>query len=338
MSDARRIGVLGAGSWGTALAVHAAESGFETTLWCRDADRRAMLETGENSLYLPGVSLPESLRITDRLDDLADLRLVLVVVPSHGFRAVLSDFLAVSRRDDLTIVSGTKGIEQSGLTRMSEVSFEESHRCDRHVEFAVLSGPSFAAELAAGAPTACVVASESAVVARQIQEQLSGRNLRLYTSSDVTGVELGGTAKNVVAIAAGAATGLGFGHNTLAALMTRGLHEITRLGLAYGGRPRTFSGLAGMGDLVLTCTGPLSRNRQTGVALAQGKTLDEISEEMSMVAEGVKNSLALANLAGRKKVEMPITEMMVEVLYEGRSPRSAVETLMSRDLKSESEL
>ena len=314
------------------------QSGYETTLWCRDAGRREMLEAGENTLYLPGVELPASLRITDDMEDLAEHALVLVVVPSHGFRDVVRDFFAASRSDRLTIVSGTKGIEQEALTRMSQVTFEESHRYDRDVDFAVLSGPSFAAELASGAPTACVVASDSAAVARHLQQLLSRRNLRLYTSSDVTGVELGGTAKNVIAIAAGAAAGLGFGHNTLAALMTRGLHEITRLGLAYGGRPRTFSGLAGMGDLVLTCTGPLSRNRQTGAGLAAGKSLDEITREMSMVAEGVKNSRALALLAERKKVEMPITEMMVEVLHHGRSPRSAVEALMARDLKSESEL
>ena len=337
-----RVGVLGAGSWGTALALHAARSGFETTLWCRTSERRSMLESGENTLYLPGEKFPDTLRVTDELADLKDHSTVLVVVPSHGFREVLGKFLKVNEASKLVVISGTKGIEQESLARMSEVCFEEHSRAERErgreLDFAVLSGPSFAAELASGAPTACVVASEDAGVSRSLQSAFSHRNLRLYTSSDVVGVELGGASKNVVAIAAGIATGLGFGHNTLAALMTRGLHEVTRLGLAFGGRPRTFSGLAGMGDLVLTCTGPLSRNRQTGVALAEGKTLAQVEAEMSMVAEGVKNSTTLAELAHSRKVEMPITQMMVEVLHEGRSPRSAVEALMSRDLKSESEL
>lgn len=334
----RQVAVLGAGSWGTALAVHAARCGHPTTLWCRSAERRRQLEAGENQLYLPGVRFPDTLTVTDSLADLAEHELVLVVVPSHGFRAVLRDFLEASRVRSPAIVSGTKGIEQESLARMSNVCFEEGARVGRVLRFAVLSGPSFATELAAGDPTACVVAAEDAELARSVQDDFSHENLRLYTSSDVVGVELGGTAKNVVAIAAGLAGGLGFGHNTLAALMTRGLHEVTRLGLAYGGRPRTFSGLAGMGDLVLTCTGPLSRNRQTGVALAQGKSLEQISDEMSMVAEGVRNSVALSRLAQARKVDMPITQTMVQVLYEGKSPRDAVVELMRRGLKSESEL
>lgn len=338
VTESSRVGVLGAGSWGTSLAVHVARCGHPTTLWCRTPERRRALESGSNERYLPGIAFPETLAVTDSLDDLAEHELILLVVPSHGFRSVLREFLSVSRVASPTVVSGTKGIEQDSLARMSNVCFEEGARVEREIPFAVLSGPSFATELAAGDPTACVVASEDAQLARSLQDGFSQQNLRLYTSSDVVGVELGGTAKNIVAIAAGLADGLGFGHNTLAALMTRGLHEVTRLGLAYGGRPRTFSGLAGMGDLVLTCTGPLSRNRQTGVGLAQGKSLDQISEELSMVAEGVKNSVALSRLAAARKVEMPITQNMVEVLYEGKSPRAAVEELMRRDLKSESEL
>ncbi len=332
------VAVLGAGSWGTALAVHAAAAGFETTLWCRSESQREALGSGSNEAYLPGVAFPETLRVTSSMEDVAVQEIVFVVVPSHGFRGVLRSYLQTHRVHRPVIVSGTKGIEQEHLTRMSEVCFEEAERKGCATDFAVLSGPSFAAELAADTPTACVVASEKTDVAQRLQRLFSARNLRLYTSSDVVGVELGGTAKNVVAIASGAAAGLGFGHNTLAALMTRGLHEITRLGLAFGGRPRTFSGLAGMGDLVLTCTGPLSRNRQTGMKLAEGKSLAQIEAEMQMVAEGVKNSSALAQLAASRKVEMPITEMMVQVLYEGRSPKSAVEELMRRDLKSEAEL
>jgi glycerol-3-phosphate dehydrogenase (NAD(P)+) len=209
---------------------------------------------------------------------------------------------------------------------------------NRELRFAVLSGPTFAAELATGTPTAAVLASEDDGVARELQDLLSWGNLRLYTSSDVVGVEIGGTAKNVVAIAAGAVTGLGFGHNTLAALITRGLHEVTRLGLACGGRPRTFSGLAGLGDLVLTCTGGLSRNRRTGLELAGGKSLDEIAAESHMVAEGVLNSRSLLHLARLKGIEMPITEQMEAVLWEGKTPRAAVADLMQRELKAEAEL
>lgn len=335
----RPVAVLGGGSFGTALAVHLARSGKEVLLWTRSAEQaRELTRQRTNTRYLPGIKLPPSLRPTSDLAELAPCPTALVVVPSHGFRQVLRSFLPHSTCRSLTLVSATKGVESDTLARMSEVSFEEGIAANRDVRFAVISGPSFAAELAAGMPTASVVASQDQALAAGLQDQFSARNLRLYSSSDVVGVELGGTAKNVIAIAAGAVSGLGFGHNTVAALITRGLHEITRLGLAWGGQPRTFSGLAGLGDLVLTCTGELSRNRQTGVELARGRSLDEVLAGMSMVAEGVLNSRAILALAQKKGVEMPITEQMVEVLYRGRPPREAVEELMSRELKSEAQL
>ncbi len=210
---------------------------------------------------------------------------------------------------------------------MSQVAFEEALAADRELRFAVLSGPNFAAEVAAGLPSAAVVASEDNQLAAELRQTFASPSFRLYSSSDVVGVELGGAAKNVIAVAAGLVSGLGLGHNTLAALITRGLHETTRLGVACGGQPRTFSGLAGLGDLVLTCTGGLSRNRRTGLELAKGKSLAEVEGETSMVAEGI-----------RKGVEMPIAEQMMCVLYEQKSPRAALDELMTRDLKSESEL
>ena len=335
----QRIGVLGAGSFGTALAVHAVGRGHDVVLWARrEAVARELDASRYNEHYLPGIELPAGLLVTSDLETLADLEVLIVAVPSHGFRSVLKRFIEVSRQPSLAVVSATKGIEGDTLARMSQVCFEEAIQADRDLRFAVLSGPSFAVELAQGVATAAVIASEDADLAEWVQHLLSGASMRLYSSTDVTGVELGGTCKNVVAIAAGALSGLGYGHNTLAALITRGLHEMTRLGLAYGGQPRTFSGLAGLGDLVLTCTGGLSRNRRAGLALAEGRSLQELEEQTGMVAEGVRNSLAVARLAKRRGVEMPITEQMVAVIHEGKEPRRAVEDLMVRELKAEAEL
>ena len=342
MSDTQggAVGVLGAGSWGTALAIHISRCGRQAILWGRSPELIARLrQERENSLYLPGVALPPKVLPTANIEEVASCAKVLVVVPSHGFRAVLKRFLAASDAEsEQLLVSATKGIEGESLARMSEVSFEEAVRARRTISFAVISGPSFATELVAGSPTAAVVASEDVEARGVLQELLSGANLRLYSTSDVVGVELGGAVKNVIAIAAGVVSGLGYGHNTLAALLTRGLHEMTRLGRACGGRAGTFSGLAGLGDLVLTCTGSLSRNRSTGEALARGETLAQIEQRTAMVAEGVRNSRSILSLAQRRGVEMPITEQMVQVLYEGKDPRIAVEDLMSRDLKSESQL
>jgi glycerol-3-phosphate dehydrogenase (NAD(P)+) len=335
-----RVAVLGAGSFGTALAVHGVRIGLEVVLWSRRRELAEQLaRERENRRYLPGVELPPALTVTHELVELAATEVVIVAVPSHGFRDALRGLLELqSPPHELLVVSATKGVEGETLARMSQVSFEEAARLDREVRFAALSGPSFAAELASGVPTAAVVASEDVELARALQSRLSTGILRLYTSADLVGVELGGTAKNVIAIASGVLSGLGFGHNTLAALITRGLHEITRLALAYGGQPRTLYGLAGLGDLVLTCTGALSRNRRAGLALAEGRSLAELEESTGMIAEGVRNSAAISRLAQRKGVEMPITEQMVAIIYGGKPPRRALEELMVRELKAEADL
>jgi glycerol-3-phosphate dehydrogenase (NAD(P)+) len=335
------IGVLGAGSFGTAVAAHLASAGgHRVRLWARNEElAQRMAAERENAEYLPGVKLHERLEPTSEMEALLDSDFVLVVVPSHGFRAVLRQLLRLWPSDrPVPVISGTKGIETETLARMSQVAFEEGMAADREVRFAVFSGPTFAAELGRNVPSAAVIASDDAGFATQVRECFSTPQLRLYSSSDVVGVEIGGTTKNVIAIAAGTLSGLGLGHNTLAALITRGLHEITRLGIAYGGQPRTFAGLAGLGDLVLTCTGALSRNRKTGLDLAAGKTLGEITGGTHMVAEGIRNSVAVARLAAHRGVDMPITQQMVAVMYEGKNPRKAVEELMTRELKSETEL
>jgi len=337
----KRIGVLGAGSFGTALAVHlAGAGGHPVQLWGRDPVlARRMAADRTNSEYLPDVELPDGIQPTSDMADLAGSEILLVAAPSHGFREVLRQFLRQHPDGSpLPLVSATKGIEPETLARMSQVAFEEGMAADREIRYAVLSGPTFAAELARNVPSAAVIASEDAVFATEVREVLSTPLLRLYSSSDVVGVELGATTKNVIAIAAGALSGMGLGHNTLAALITRGLHEITRLGIACGGQPRTFAGLAGLGDLVLTCTGGLSRNRRIGLDLAAGRSVAEITGETHMVAEGVRNSIAISRLAAQRGVEMPITQQMVAVLYHGKDPRKAVEELMTRGLKSETEL
>ena len=345
MSCERRIGVLGAGSFGTALAVHfAGAGGHRVRLWARSPELVAtMAAERANPDYLPDVGLPPGVLPTSEVAALADSEFLVVAAPSHGFREVLRQFLRVAdgTQDDgapLQLISATKGIEPETLARMSQVAAEEGRAAGREIRYAVLSGPTFAAELARNVPSAAVIASEEDAFATEAQECLSTPLLRLYSSDDVVGVELGATTKNVIAIAAGTLSGLGLGANTLAALITRGLHEITRLGIAYGGQSRTFAGLAGLGDLVLTCTGGLSRNRKIGLDLAAGRSLEEIKEETHKVAEGVRNSIAIASLAARADVEMPITEQMVAVLHRGKDPRRALEELMTRELKSETEL
>jgi glycerol-3-phosphate dehydrogenase (NAD(P)+) len=333
------IGVLGAGSWGTALAVHWVRTGHRVRLWARSAEVCAAIARGENERYLPGVRIPAGVEATHELAALADCDPLVMVVPSHGYRGVLREALeAIPASGPRIVVSAAKGVEIDTLDRMSQVTAEEAARVGTELRFAVLSGPSFAVELVADSPTAVVIAAQSQELARSLRSRLSTPTLRLYSSHDVIGVEIGGTAKNVVAIAAGAVEGLGLGHNTLAALITRGLHEITRLGVACGGLERTMAGLAGLGDLVLTCTGGLSRNQQTGLELARGRSLDDIRQATGMVAEGVRNSLSIARLAERHGIEMPITTQMVDVLYAGKAPREALEELMRRDLKAESEL
>ncbi len=327
--------VLGAGSWGTALALHLSRSGLPVTLWARSRETAEVLRSsGANTSYLPGESFPANLRVTHHLEDaLRRARRVLFVVPAQFCRPVFrSAGEHLSAGTDLVIAS--KGIEEKTLLRMSEVLAEEMGEAAGRGA-AVLSGPSFAAEVARGDPTAVVVAGEDAGAAARVQQILSRGSLRAYTSRDRAGVELAGAMKNVVAIATGISEGLGFGHNTRAALITRGMAEITRLGTRLGGRPGTFAGLAGTGDLVLTCTGTLSRNRAVGVEIGKGGRLDRVIASMRMVAEGVATTGAVVLLARRHSVEMPIAESVHAVLFEGRSPRDAVTALLARPLKEE---
>ncbi|HKB79470.1 MAG TPA: NAD(P)H-dependent glycerol-3-phosphate dehydrogenase [Thermoanaerobaculia bacterium] len=329
-----KISIVGAGSFGTAMAVVAARCGNEVLLWAHDADVAAAIDSGgTNPKYLRGIPLARDTRATTSLAAAAEFSDTLfMIVPSHYYRGVLEQ-LAPSLRRPVTMISATKGLEVDSHQRMSEVA--ASVLGDRLRAFAVFSGPTFALETARGDPTAAVVASADPHFAEAMQRALSCGTLRLYNSTDVVGVELAGALKNVVAIAAGVLEGLGLGSNTTAALITRGLREITRLGVALGGRPETFAGLAGMGDLVLTCTGSLSRNRSVGVALGQGKKLAAILDDSKFVAEGVKTARAAKELAERHGIEMPITAEMVRVLYEDESPKAAIQRLMSRSLKSE---
>jgi glycerol-3-phosphate dehydrogenase (NAD(P)+) len=334
------VGILGAGSFGTAMAVQLARAGQRTLLWARDPATAAELAAArENRTYLAGVAFPDGLEVTGELAALGGADPVVVAVPSHGYRGVFAAWLAARGPARLpAVVSATKGIETESLARMSRVSLEECERAGGELRFAVLSGPTFAAELARGVPSAAVVASADDELAAALRAALSAPTFRLYSSSDVVGVELAGTAKNVIAIAAGVLAGLELGHNTMAALITRGLHEITRLTLAYGGDPETLRGLAGLGDLVLTCTGGLSRNRRTGIELARGRALEAIQRGTREVAAGVKNALTIRQLARARTIAMPIVEQMCQVLYDGKDPAAALRELMTRELKQEAQL
>lgn len=330
-----KIGVIGAGSWGTTLADMLARKGHETTLWAYEADLvQTMQQRRENDLYLPGFRLADTLGFSNDLAQTAAGKdLLLLVPPSQVMRSVMRQ-AAEHIAEQTLLVSAAKGIETDSLQTMSEV-LEEVLPPALHQQLAYLSGPSFAREVAAGMPTAVVVASRDISIAQQVQEAVSTEVFRAYTNTDILGVELGGALKNVIALAAGVADGLGFGHNSRAALITRGLAEMTRLGLAKGAQAATFAGLTGMGDLVLTCTGDLSRNRSVGIELGRGRKLAEILGGMKMVAEGVKTCQSTYQLAQKLGVEVPITEQMYRILYEDKDPRRAVSDLMARDLKSE---
>jgi glycerol-3-phosphate dehydrogenase (NAD(P)+) len=328
---APRTAVIGAGSWGTAVAALAARNA-PTVLWARRPElAQTIHETHVNRDYLPQYELPRSLTSTSSLEEaLAEAEVVVMGVPSHGFRQILDEgrpFLA----DGVPIVSLTKGVEQDTLKRMTEVIDEVVPGHPR----GVLTGPNLAKEVLAGWPAASVVALEDDAVATELQHLFSTHAFRVYTNSDVVGCEVGGALKNVIAIAAGIADGMGFGDNTRAALLTRGLAELTRLGVALGGEPMTFAGLAGMGDLVATCASRQSRNRHVGEELGKGRSIDEIVTEMKMVAEGVKSSKAVVDLASRVEVEMPIAEQVVDVLYNGKQASEIVPALMQREMKSE---
>jgi glycerol-3-phosphate dehydrogenase (NAD(P)+) len=330
----RRITVIGAGSWGTTVASLAARS-VSTTLWARRSElASAINETRENGDYLPGHRLPELLEATSELETaVRDADAVLIAVPSHGFRAVFK-VAATAIRSGTPIVSLTKGIEQDTLATMTEIVAAEAPDHDSS-RVGVLTGPNLASEVIEGQPTATVIAMRDPDAARSIQDVLMGPTFRVYTNDDVVGCELGGALKNVMAIAAGMSDGLGFGDNSRATLITRALAELTRLGEALGGRPATFAGLAGMGDLIATCSSARSRNHGVGVRLAEGKSLDEVVSEMRMVAEGIKTTKSVLGLAARAGIEMPIVEHVGHVLHDGLHPRDAVLSLMTRAAKSE---
>ncbi|HEY5997819.1 MAG TPA: NAD(P)H-dependent glycerol-3-phosphate dehydrogenase [bacterium] len=332
----QRVAVVGAGSWGTALAAHLAACGHAVELWAYEPEVAAGVnKERENSVFLPGVHLPAGIHASaDLAQALAGATVALFVTPSHVARPTLRAARAHLPAGAPVLVA-TKGLETDTLETMAEVFAGELGATGRH-ELAFVSGPSFAREVAAGLPTAVTVASRDAATARTAQELLSSGSLRAYTTDDVVGVEIGGALKNVVAIAAGIGDGLGLGHNARSALITRGLAEMARLGIALGARPATFAGLAGLGDLVLTCTGDLSRNRSLGMALAAGRTLQEIQAATRTVAEGVRTTQAAVRLAARAGVEMPIAAQVHRVLFEGASPRAALHELMTRSLKDES--
>jgi glycerol-3-phosphate dehydrogenase (NAD(P)+) len=328
-----RIAVLGAGAWGTALAISLARrGGHEVVLWAHSADHADQLaEAGENLRYLPGFALSPDIHVTSDLPGaIFEADILLSVTPSQHLRGVIGNIAPILTPNQI-IVSASKGIEENSFLRMSQVVATITGN-----PFAVLSGPSFAQELAAGAPTAVVAASVDPNVAQTIQRDFSSASLRLYTNDDVTGVELGGSLKNVIALASGVVHGLNLGHNSSAALITRGIAEITRLAVACGGRRQTLAGLSGIGDLVLTCTGALSRNRSVGVELGKGRQLPDILAGLNgKVAEGVRSTAAALGLAARYGVEMPITEQMDAILHRGKSPKDAIRDLMSRPGRDE---
>lgn len=329
------LAVIGAGAWGTALSIVLAPRFQRIRLWVFEHDLAArMAETRQNDLFLPGFAIPERVEVTTSLPEaLEEAGTVLSVMPSRHVRRLYRQMLP-HLRPEMAFVSATKGIESGTLLRMSEVIEDVvSERFRPRV--AVLSGPTFAREIAQGEPAAVVVASREAALAETVQRAFSGPSLRLYTNDDPAGVEFGAALKNVIAIAAGACQGLGLGNNTTAALITRGLAEITRLAVAAGGKPMTLAGLSGLGDLVLTCNGALSRNRYVGMELARGRKLAEIVASMRAVAEGVETTAAAMELASRLRVEMPITRQVDAMLRDGKPPREAIRELMDRSLKGE---
>jgi glycerol-3-phosphate dehydrogenase (NAD(P)+) len=333
-----RAAVIGGGSWGTALASVLGGNGHDTIVWAHDVESaRALNELHENPKYLPGLKLPHKVSGTHELTiALAGAELVVAVSPSHVTREVMRAALPLLPKAT-PIVCATKGIENDTLLTMYEV-LEDVLPTELHPYLTCLSGPSFAKETMQRMPTAVVVASPWEKMAQRVQKAFSNDYFRVYTSSDVQGVELGGSLKNVCAIGAGISDGMGFGSNTRAAIMTRGLAELVRLAVRKGANPITLSGLAGMGDLVLTCTGDLSRNRAVGLGLGRGQSLQEVLAGMTQVAEGVRTAKSVYDLARKLNVEMPLHEAMYRILYEGLSPKAALQTLTARELKSEFQL
>lgn len=327
------IAVLGAGSWGTALAIHLADSGHNVLLWGNEPEHMRLLsEQRCNQQYLPDVIFPSLLQVTDSLEQaLADPAWILIAIPSYAYRDFLHKNVKLFKKD-VGVAWASKGLERDTGKLIHQVIAEELPLCKKT---AVMSGPTFAGEVARNLPTSITVASESEDFSRQVSDDLHSGRFRVYLSQDLVGVELGGAFKNVLAIAAGAADGLGFGANTRAALITRGLAEMMRLGEAMGGHRETFMGLAGMGDLILTCTDNQSRNRRTGLLLAQGKTLEQVQKEIGQAIEGIKTAKEIVELARQHNVEVPISEQVYRVLYENCPIDEAVQALLSRKSSQE---
>ncbi len=330
------IAVVGAGSWGTTLANLLAVKGYRIDLWVFEPELVDIIKTErENTYFLPGFKLSDNIYPSNSLEKVVTKKdIVVMVVPSQVYRTVARQMIPFLK-DNAVVVSASKGIENETLFTMTGVWQEELSGIKKKVEIATLGGPSFAKEVIRGIPTAVTVASTYPSLARELQKIFSTKYFRVYTSTDKIGVELGGALKNVIAIAAGITDGLGFGHNTRAALITRGLAEMIRLGVKMGAQPLTFAGLSGIGDLLLTCTGDLSRNRTVGLKLGQGKTLEEILENMKMVAEGVATTRSVYNLAKKMEVDMPIATGVYQILFEGKKPMDALKELMERELKAE---
>jgi len=332
---AERVAVLGAGAWGTALSITLAKKSVPVSLWVYEREvAEQIISERRNDVYLPGFEIPGEVAATVSIRDaVRDASVIFLVTPSHVARSVV-DQLAGEMADNTTVVSCTKGIEDNSLMVMTQVIGQAIGRPAEHRAVA-LSGPSFAKEVAAGLPTAVVAASTRNESGLMVQRLFTGTNLRIYTSDDPLGVQLGGAAKNVLAIAAGISDGLECGHNARAAIITRGVAELMRIGKCLGAKGQTLAGLAGFGDLVLTCTGDLSRNRTVGLQLGRGEKIAEIVSSMRQVAEGVRTTRALKRLAEQHDVEMPIAEQVYRILYEDESPKAAVTALMARDAKPE---
>ncbi|MFZ5648834.1 MAG: NAD(P)H-dependent glycerol-3-phosphate dehydrogenase [Bacillota bacterium] len=335
MTD-EKITVLGAGSWGTALAVHLARKGYNPVLWShRNEQVEEMIAARENRSYLPDITLPQSVEITGDIESAVLKSTVLIsAVPSHAFKEIMTKVVPLTNAGSL-MINAAKGIDENTLQRMSEIYAEIEG--SRKAEYVILSGPSHAEEVSMAMPTAVVVASKDKNSAVRAQDVLMSGDFRVYTNNDVTGVELGGALKNIIALGTGISDGLGFGDNTKAALMTRGLAEITRLGVSLDANPLTFAGLAGLGDLIVTCTSVHSRNRRAGIEIGKGKTPEGALASVRMVVEGFRTTRAAYRLSAKKGVDMPITRQIYGVLYEGANPVEAVEALMGRGKRNEME-
>ncbi|MFV1982682.1 MAG: NAD(P)H-dependent glycerol-3-phosphate dehydrogenase [Thiohalomonadales bacterium] len=330
-----KITILGSGSWGSGLALLFANNNFDVTLWSHNVNHiNNIKKDKENKKYLPGIKFPDNIFPCSNLKDAVnDLQYLLIVVPSHAFRETLIKIKPLLNHDQ-KIMWATKGLEKGSCKFLLDVAFEE---LGHHRSYLLLSGPNFAKEIAMGLPSAITVASTDADFAKEIAKAIQNSYIRAYTSDDMPGVQLGGAIKNVLAIATGISDGLGFGANTRSALITRGIHEMMRLGVTYGAQKETLMGLSGLGDLILTCTDDLSRNRRLGLAIGHGKSIEDACNEIGQVVEGINTATEVHRLAQQKNISMPITDQVYQVLFHGRDPRTAVQSLLTRDIKAETD-